>query len=151
MEEHNRLVGDVEALTGLYDVMPRYQISSPVVHQGAVNFHNIKIEGSVVGAINTGHVRQIDVALSHIKATGTPELAKALADFTTAVAHSTELPNETKNEILEQLATIAKQAATPKESRSWAVLKALVTSIGTQIATTGLAELWEKIKPLLGL
>ena len=150
-EAHNRIVADAEVVTGLYGVIPRYQIATPVVHQGAMTFHNIKIDGSVVGAINTGHVQQIDVALSHIKVTGNPKLEEALAEFTAAVAHSTELPTQAKNEILEQLATIAEQAATPKESRSWGILKALVASVGTQVVTTGLAELWAKIKPMLGL
>ncbi len=150
-EVHNQLVSQMEAMTGIYGVIPRFRISSPVAYQGPMNFHNIKIDRSVVGAINTGHVQQIDVALSHIKVSGDAELEKALAGFTEAVANSASLSNEARNEILEQLAAVAEQAATPKESRSWGILKALVSSIGTQVATTGLAELWDKIRPMLGL
>ena len=155
-ERYNQLLGEAEALTGLYGVMPRYEIEPEVptvVHSGPVNFHNIKVEGSVVGAINTGNVERIDVALSHIKI-GDPELEKALAAFTEAVANSGAILTATKDEILEQLALVAHQAAAPRESRSWAILKAVAINVGTQLATAGLTDLiqmWGKIKPMLGL
>jgi len=150
-QQMNFLLDEAEAVTGIYGVMPRYRVPQPIIHQGTMNFHNIRIDKSVVGAINTGHVQQIDVALSHIKLTGDPELEKSLAGFTEAVANSTALSAVAKNELLEQIAVVAEQAAMPKESRSWGILKALVTSIGTQAAVAGLGELWDKIKPMLGL
>jgi len=92
-DRHSELVAEIEARTGLFGVMPRYEIepeAPTVVQSGPVNFHNIKVEGSVVGAINTGNVKRIDVALSHIKI-GEPKLEEALAAFTEAVAHSKEI------------------------------------------------------------
>lgn len=106
-EQANFLIDQMEACTGLYGVTPRYEIESHLVHQGPVNFHNIKVEGSVVGAINTGNVQQIDVALSHIKLAGDPDLERALATFTEAVAHSDAISTGAKDEILEQLAVVA--------------------------------------------
>jgi len=42
-----------------------------------MTFHNIHVQGSVVGAINTGQVQQIDVAIDHIKLGGDQALAQA--------------------------------------------------------------------------
>ena len=74
-----------------------------------------------------------------------------MREFTEALLNEASLTAAAKNEILEQLAVVAGQAAMPKESRSWGILKALVTNIGTQVATTGLAVLWDAIRPMLGL
>jgi len=61
-QQINFLMDQAEAASGLYGISPRYELPSPLVNQGAVNFHNIKVERSVVGAINTGEVQRIDVA-----------------------------------------------------------------------------------------
>ncbi len=84
-EEVNFLIGQMEAVSSIYGLFPRYALPEPVIHQGPMNFHNIKVDSM------------------------------------------------------------------PKESRSWGILKALVTNIGTQVATTGLAVLWDAIRPMLGL
>ena len=73
-EHYNRLIGDAEALTGLSGVMPRYKIEQPVIHQGALTLHNIKVDPSVVGAINTGDVEPIEVALDPSTNLGTSNL-----------------------------------------------------------------------------
>jgi hypothetical protein len=52
-------------------------------------FHNIKVDRSVIGSINTGEVKRIDVAMSHIGAYGNEELVKALKEFTEAVINET--------------------------------------------------------------
>jgi len=151
-EEVNFLIGQMEAVSGIYGLFPRYALPEPVIHQGSMNFHNIKVDRSVVGAINTGNVKRIDVALDNIQAnSGDASLQQALKEFTEALLNEASLTAAAKNEVLEQLAVVAGQAAMPKESRSWGILKALVTNIGTQVATTGLAVLWDAIRPMLGL
>ena len=45
------------------------------------------------GAINTGSVQQIDVALSHIKVTGNPQLEQTLADFNSRSGPFDRTPN----------------------------------------------------------
>jgi len=151
-EEVNFLIGQMEAVSGIYGLFPRYALPEPIIHQGPMNFHNIKVDRSVVGAINTGNVKRIDVALDNIQAnSGDASLQQALKEFTEALLNEASLTAAAKNEILEQLAVVAGQAAMPKESRSWGILKALVTNIGTQVATTGLAVLWDAIRPMLGL
>jgi hypothetical protein len=151
MEQINFLMDQADAVTGIYGVTPRYKIQQPVIHQGAMNFHNIKIDRSVVGAVNTGSVEKMEVALNRIHTqNGNPELERKLKDFTEAVLRETQLSDELKNDIVEQLSVLAAQVAMPEESRIKTVMKALVTSIAANIATTGLVEHWQAIKHLLG-
>src|SRR5207247_9593391 len=63
---------------------PRYQVPepTPIIQRGPMNFHNIKIDRSVVGAINSGDVQRIEVAMNNINAHGGEVLAAALKEFT---------------------------------------------------------------------
>jgi len=150
-QEMNFLLDQAEAITGLYGAMPRHQIQTPVIHRGPMNFHNIRVDRSVVGAINTGNVKKIEVALNNIHANNQdPELEQNLKDFTEAVLHEAKLSAEAKNDIVEQLSVVAAQAAMPAESHIKTVMKALVTSIAANIASTELIAHWETIKRLLG-
>jgi len=115
-----------------------------------MNFHSINVDRSVVGAINTGNVKRMEVALNsiHVKNENT-ELEKALKEFTEAVLNEKSLAVEKKDEIVEQLFALATQGAQPKESRLTSVMKLLVTSIGASIPSA-LIEHWDKIKIMLG-
>jgi hypothetical protein len=151
MQQINFLMDQADAVTGIYGVTPRYKIPKPVIHQGPMNFHSIKIDRSVVGAVNTGTVEKMEVALNNIHAQNqNPELEQHLKDFTEAVLREAKLSAEAKNEIVEQLSVLAAQIAMPAESRIKVVMKALVTSIAANILSTGLVEHWNKIKHLLG-
>ena len=150
-EQYNHLLDEAEMVTGLYGVMPRLPIQRPVIHQGSMTFHNIKVDNSVVGAINTGNVKKMEVALNNIHThNANPELESALKEFTEAVVRETKLSAETRDDVVEQLSVLAAQLARPKESRVTIVMKALVTSIGTHIASTGLEHVWHKILPMIG-
>jgi len=150
-QQENFLLDQMEAATGLYGVTPRHKIQTPVIHQGPMNFHSIKVDRSVVGAINTGTVQRMEVALNNIHAKNqNPELEQKLKDFTEAVLREGKLSVEAKNDIVDQLSVLAAQMAMPQESRIAIVVKALVTSIAANIAATGLIEHWDKIKAMLG-
>src|SRR5260370_10532651 len=146
-EQYNMLLGQAEAVTGLYGVMPRLQTKTPIIHKGPMNFHSINVDRSVVGAVNTGTVQKMEVALNNIHVNNqNPELEQRLKDFTEAVLREAKLSPEAKNEIVEQLSVLAAQVAMPAESRIKVVMKALVLSIGANIASTGLIEHSNKIK-----
>lgn len=150
-EQYNMLLDQAEAVTGLYGVMPRLPTKTPIIHEGPMNFHSIKIDRSVVGAVNTGTVEKMEVALNNIHAQNqNPELEQHLKDFTEAVLQEAKLSVEAKNDIVDQLSVLAAQMAMPPESRIAIVVKALVTSIAANIAATGLIEHWDKIKAMLG-
>jgi hypothetical protein len=141
-----------ESLGGLYR-SPRIQLPPPspiVATQGPMTFHNINVQGSVVGAINTGEVQRIDVAIDHIRLGGDPALAQSLTQFTEALLADAELQEEAKKEILEQLSFLSTQTATPKEQRKPGMIRAVLEGIGKAAAvSTALITLWERLHPLL--
>jgi hypothetical protein len=149
-QQINFLLDQADAVTGLSGVMPRYKIHNPVIHQGPLNFHSIKVDRSVVGAINTGSVQKMEVALNNIHATNqNQELENLLKEFTEGVLREAALSVQTKDEIVEQLTALAAEIAKPQETRSRGVLTAVVKSIAASIPAA-LIEHWDKIKQLLG-
>jgi hypothetical protein len=149
-EQANFYSDHIEAITGMYGITPRYTIAQPVMHDGPMTFHNIKIDNSVVGAINTGEVKKIDVALSHIRIEGNTPLQQALSKFTEAVISSEDIEAQQKNEILEQLAVIAEQTAQPPQQRKTAVVKALLLAVKDAVSTIStLSALWQQIHPAI--
>jgi hypothetical protein len=146
----NFMRDEMEAQAGVQGVLPRYKLHTPVILQGPMNFHNINVDRSVVGAINTGNVQKMEVALNEIHAHNTnPQLENSLKQFTEAVLKDGELSAQVKDEIVEQLAVLAAETAKPKESRSAGVVKAVLKSVATSIPSA-LIEHWDKIKVLLG-
>lgn len=116
-----------------------------------MNFHSIKVDRSVVGAINTGNVKKMEVALNNIHLTNqSPELEQHLKQFAEEVLAEAALSVDSKNEIVEQLSALAEQVAMPEESRIKGVMKALVMSIAASIASTSLVEHRAAIKHMLG-
>jgi len=151
-EQHNYIVDQMEAVTGMYGVSPKFDLSEPVpvIHQGPMTFHNIKVDRSVVGVINTAEVQKIDVALSHIATGGDVELQRALMEFTEAVLKERALSTDSRNEILEQLGSLTAQVATTPKERKQGILKPIVKALSdTASGLTALAPLWEKLYPML--
>lgn len=130
-------------------VMPRPRIPTPIIHRGPMHFHTINVDRGVVGVINTGNVKKMEVALNDIK-NQNPELEQKLKEFTEAVLREASLSVEAKNDIVEQLSVLTAHMAMPQKSRVSTVIKALVTSIAANLASTGLIEHWQAIKHMLG-
>lgn len=152
IQQANYSIDMMEATVGLYGVFPRYEVPQPVVHQGPFTFHNIKVDRSVVGSINTGEVKRIDVAMSHIKTSGNEELVKALKEFTEAVIAETELDAKIKNQIIEQISFLAYQSALPKENRKTGIVKAVLLGLKDTVSTiASLTSSWGKLQRLLEL
>jgi len=150
VKEMNYLTDMMEATVGLYGVLPKYKVRQPVVYQGPLTFHNIKVDQSVIGSINTGEVQRIDVAMSHIKTSGNEEFVKALKEFTEAVITETKLDAELKNQIIEQISFLTSQSALPKEKRKSGIIKAVLPAVKNMVSTmVALSSLWDKLQPLL--
>ncbi len=77
-ETMNFVLGQMEAVAGLPGVLPRYEISQPAVVTGPVTLHNIQVDHSTVGSINTGEIQKLDVAVSCVRDGGNEALAQAL-------------------------------------------------------------------------
>jgi hypothetical protein len=147
----NFLLDQADAVTGLSGVFPRMAIpqSPAIVKGGAVTLNNIRVDHSVVGAINTAEVQRIDIALSDIKIGGQEELAAQLRDFTEAVIASTELNREIKDDVLGQVSFLAQQVQAPQKSAP-GILKSVASGVAVAISSVNsLVVLWTKLHPLL--
>jgi hypothetical protein len=145
----NQLAGQMEATTGVSGVIPRFEIPQPKIHTG-LTVHNIKIDNSVVGAINTGQIKNLNVALDNVQNAGSPELANALQKLTEAVLASSELSPDKKTSAIEHLSHIATQAALPKDKRQKAISTTIIEGLERIISvSSGLLGIWQIVKPLV--
>jgi hypothetical protein len=146
MDSHMRSFG-VNMQTPRYKIPP---LAPTVRYEGPVTFHNINVQGGVVGAINTGSVKTIDVAIGNLNEKGDPALGIALKDLTEAVIKSTELQAQSKQEILEQLSFLSAQTTIPKNTRQFGMITAVMDGVNKAVSTsTALLNLWQKIHPLI--
>lgn len=125
---------------------PRIQIPVPVIHNAPVtnNTHNnIHVEHSVVGSINTAQVGRINVAMRDINNSDNKPVLEAIKAITEAMVNTVELENEQKDQLLEQMAFIAEQAALPAKQRQTSVIKPVLTAISTTLTgAASLAAVW---------
>src|SRR5260370_1399597 len=133
-EMENFLLDEMDAAIGIGSFGPRHKIQTPVIHQGPMNFHSINVDRSVVGAINTGSVQKMEVALNNIHSNNQNRgLEGRLKEFTEAALKDAALSVQTKDEIVEQLTALAGGFAKPQESRSKGVVMAVVKSVAASI------------------
>lgn len=144
----NQLAGEMEMMTGVVGVIPRIEIPKPP--QMGHTVHNIKIDNSVIGAINTGQIKALNVTLDNVQNGGAPHLADALHKLTEAVLASSELTAEKKADAVEHLSHIANQAALPKKQRQAAISATIIEGFERIISvSSGLLGIWQAAKPLI--
>ncbi len=129
----NNLLAMFGAQTGIQ--MPRMQIPQPTIGVGQVNQHNVNVDRSVVGAINTGRIEKLKVALSDIQQGGDSATADVMAQFASAVLSANDADNAVKNELLEHLDCLSEQLAKSPTERSPSVMKTVLGGI-KRVATT---------------
>ena len=147
----NYITAEMEAIVGLPGTMPRIELPAPpVVHTGAMTLNNIHVNDSVVGVINTGQVRQLDVAVDAIRDAGGGPLAEALRILSQAVLDTEELAPEQKREAVEHLAFLAEQAVLPKDQRQRSIGKVVIGALAEVLnAAASAVTLWPHVRPLL--
>lgn len=125
---------------------PRIQVPVPIVHNAPVthNTHNnIHVENSVVGSINTAQVGRISVAMDNITNNDNESVVEAIKAITEAMVNTAELNNETKDQLLEQMAFVAEQATLPTNQRQTSIVRPILTAISTSLTNiASLATIW---------
>lgn len=122
----NYLSDMISASVGLPPMGPRFPPRPhPVVVAGA-KLHNIHVNNSVVGTINTGSIETVDQSISALVQVGEPALAEAIKALSEAILQSGDLTRNQKNELIESLSVISKETATPKEARQNTVALSLL-------------------------
>lgn len=138
--------------SGLGDLMPpppQLAIPQPMAYVGQNTFHNIHVEGSTVGAINTGHAMALDARVSVFKETGHSDLGEQLKSLTQAVIDAKDVAVETKNEIIELLSFVSAEVLKPQPQRSHPLGKAALSMLDKLLAvSSNLATLWGSLGPV---
>jgi len=117
---------------------------------GPVTLNNIKLNNSVVGAINTGNVRDIDVNLSQLHEAGLDKVSNAISALTEAVIADQKASVDEKNALLEQIAFLSSQATVGAQHRKPGMIKAAMGAIATTATTiASIAGAWQSCEPLL--
>jgi hypothetical protein len=130
-------------VVGLPSVGPRYPERPRPVEVSGMTLNNIQISGGTVGVLNAGSIQRVDVAIGAIQNGGDTALAAAIKELTEAIATSSELRDQQKNDALEMLDVVAAEATQPKEKRRTAVAKPVLGALAEIIKVgASLATLW---------
>jgi hypothetical protein len=121
-----------------------------VVTKGPIVLNNIKIDNSVVGAINTGEVKTIDVNLTNLRNAGREDASAALKALTEAIISEASIDVALKNDLVEQVAFLTEQAAKRPEDRKPGLIKAAMGAL-TQVAgtVTAISGAWQAAEPIV--
>jgi hypothetical protein len=145
----NFLMDYMEMVTGIPTGGPRFPKRNIIQMQGPT-FHNINIDRSTIGVLNTGSIQTVDSAVTVLKDSGAGELSSAILNLTKAILSSVEIQNEMKNDILEILSLLATEATVPKNRRRSKAMKPLISQLSNLVGiASGLSTIWDKVKPIL--
>lgn len=150
----NFLHEEMEMITGMPGVLPRYELPKPpTINTRRITLNNIQVSDSVVGVINTGQIEKLDVAVDAVRDAGQEQLADALQKLSQAVVDAPDLLPQQKDEAVEHLAFLAEQASMPKERRQRSVAKTVIVGLEHVLnAAASVVTLWQAVRPyLLGL
>ena len=153
--ELDHLADYMESVTGVAGVIPRYSKPQTPIQTGPVTFNNIRVDRSIVGAINTAAMGKLDIVMTNARnlGEGGQKISDALQKLTQAVVDSTELRAATKNEVIENLDFVLAQIGqkgqgATKSGPVKAILEKMNTILGPLSSVAGL---WSTLKNLLGL
>lgn len=122
----NYLSDEIAASVGMPPMGPRFPARPQPVVVAGTKLQNIHVNNSVVGTINTGSIGTVDQSISALVQSGEPALADAIKKLSEAILQSGDLTRNQKNELVESLSVISKEAATPKEVRQNTVALSLL-------------------------
>jgi hypothetical protein len=144
----NYALDEMDNVTGLPLSGPRMQV--PEIPKGPPILNNIKVDNSVVGSINTGNVRAIDVNLTYLHSAGNDRAGDALKVLTEAVVNDTSISDTQKNELLDQITFLSEQTVASAKDRKPGLIKATFSALTEAAHTvTSMAGAWQVAEPIL--
>ena len=124
--EMNFARDNFDSIAGFGPSGPRFPPRPQPVHISGVEMNNISVNNSVVGTINTGSIGTVDQSISALIQLGEPESAEAFKSLTEAILQSCDLTRNQRNELIEILSVLSKEAATPPQTRENSVARTLL-------------------------
>lgn len=142
----NYLTEQIEYTMGVPFSGPRIAIPQPpptVVHRGHLTSNQIRIDRSVIGAVNTAEVAKIEVSMNNIQNQDSAEFTAAIKVLTEAFASNAELQRGKKEELLEILSYLSNQATLPEQQQQKTLIKQMLSRVPKIIASAAdLTTLW---------
>lgn len=146
----NHASNEMALISGMPHLNNQVAIPPPPVPPIHYNNQSISVSGGQVGAINFGSVNDIQVELRTVVETAGPQMADALADLTNAILGDAAADVAAKNDLLDQIAFLTKQAAAAPSERKPGLLKSVIGGVQQGVAMIGsAADAWSKVEPLL--
>ena len=149
---YNQTLDDVDDIFGLPVTSGRLRIPSlpATINTGQTTYNNIRVDNSVVGAINTGNIKQLDIMMTVMRSQNNQELADALQKLTQAILDTPDLEQSDKNSALECLLFLSEEAVTPEPKRRLTMGRAAIATLEQILSNAGsIASIWSVAKPLL--
>ena len=144
-------LGLIKEKLRLYEVDAERPVAPPA--HGAPHFRelHIHVERSTIGQFNLGQVvGNIETNLQAVSGPSAEELAQVLKSLVEAVATDTALPDEAKQEALENIEVLASAAAQPPARRAIGPVKAVLAATGALLgAGSSALTIWQAAEPLL--
>jgi hypothetical protein len=148
----NYLTAEMEMAVGLPGLYPRFPERKPrtVIRSGNITMHNIRIDNSNIGVLNSGHIGTVDTAIGAIRSAGDANAAAAFQGFTEALARLQDVDAELKNKLLELLSILATEATIPAPKRRRVAMKPLLLELATlSSGVNSLAQLYAQYAPAI--
>jgi hypothetical protein len=146
----NFAAAEMDAVVGIGPATPTVQIPKPPMPPISYNHQSVSVSGGSVGAINFGNVHDIQVNLQSLVEAGSPDIVEPLTKLTDAILNAQDADEPTKNELLDQVATLTALAKSKPEERKPGVVKALLSGIKDGAgAISSVAGAWTAVEPLL--
>ena len=150
MSHANRAAQQMEVVTGIAGLVPKFQLPNPPVRIGSRIVNNINVSNSNVGVINTGNVARIKASLKVVAERGDDRIAASLALLTEEVRSIEGIAIAAREQILEHIEFVAEQAARDPEQRQASLGSQCLRQLDELLSPlANLATLWQSTKPSL--
>lgn len=141
----NQSLDDMDAVTG-FRSGGRVQI--PTMPSNSTTTVHVENSGTI-GVINTANVNEIQVSIGQMQTAGMDKLEAAVVALTEQATTNAALDVAHKNELLEQIAFLSRQATGPASERKPGIIKATMAALGNTASTVAsIATAWQVCAPL---
>lgn len=148
----NYLASEMEMTVGLSGLLPRFPERRPrtVIRSGNITMHNIKIDNSNIGVLNTGNIGTVDTAIGSMRSSGDSAAADSFRLLTEALVRLQDVDSELKNRLLEVLSVLASEATAPPAQRRKSAMRPLLVDLATLTSgVQSLAQLYAQYAPAI--
>jgi hypothetical protein len=115
-----------------------------------MTLNNISVRDSVVGAVNTGEIERLDLAMTNVRVAGDRVVADGLEQLTQAILDAEDVTAAQRKEMLEAMSYLAEQAVLPDGERQKSLGRRVLKTLSELLsASASLATLVPTLIPAI--